>query len=139
MQKIALAPLQDTAVGFYRILQPGRVMKREGYFKEARSLPFTGEHKELPNYKDATYLYLTERAEIIWSNIVYHPDLMLKFLNLRKLNKSKVTVVLSMKILILKDFGWFKFQLQCFFKAIYRSSDSKLKHRIWKWISILIR
>lgn len=91
MNRITLFPWQDTAVGFFRILQPGRVMKREGLFKDARSTPFSGDHQsEYYTYSDKTFLEITKDAEVMWSTIVYKPDYITRFLNLRKYNNNKM-------------------------------------------------
>ena len=86
-----LAPFQDSAVGFHRILQPGRIMKREGLVMDARSLPFSGEHQsQYYDYQDKTYLEMTKDSDVMWSTIVYRPDMITKFLNLRKHNNNKM-------------------------------------------------
>jgi len=92
MNKIALFPYQSSAVGFYRILQPGRVLVREKLFKEARSLPFSGdEQAQYYEFNDQLYLKLTENADILWSTVVYKPEYITKFLNLREHNTNRDT------------------------------------------------
>jgi hypothetical protein len=89
LKKIALFPFQDTAVGFYRVLQPGRVLVREKLCGEARSLPFSGEEQsQFYEYQDKTYLEMTKNADVMWSTIQYKYEYMLKFLNLRKYNSQ---------------------------------------------------
>lgn len=90
MKKISLFPFQDSAVGFYRILQPGRVMVREGLIKKQMSLPFSGEQQsQYYEFNDKFYLKTTENTDVMWSTIVYKHEYILKFLNLREHNKCK--------------------------------------------------
>jgi len=89
LNKISLFPYQDSAVGFYRILQPGRCLKREKLSKEALSLPFSGD-KEGHNwdYKDDFYLKLTKNSNVMWSTVVYRDNDFLRLMNLRKHNSN---------------------------------------------------
>jgi len=92
LDKVSLYPLQDSAVGFFRILQPGRVMAREKLTKSARSLPFSGEQQaHYYEFNDKVWLELAKDADIMWSTIVYKPEYQLRFLNLRKYFTSEFT------------------------------------------------
>jgi hypothetical protein len=79
---------QDSGVGFYRLVQPLRFLKRQG-LAEVRMTPFSGrltigEQKDatMP-YPDKLFMYITEKADVIWSNFTVNYDEMLKMLNLR--------------------------------------------------------
>lgn len=85
LTKIAGFPLQDTAVGFYRIIQPLRFMKREKIVKEARTLPFTGENQtEYYNWSDKTYMEICEGAQVLHTTLLWKQSDIIKCLNLRK-------------------------------------------------------
>jgi len=90
MRKITLLPFQDSGVGFYRILQPGRVLVREGLCKKAISLPFSGEQQShFYEFNDKFYMKSTENTDVIWSTVVYRHEYILKLLNLREHNQCK--------------------------------------------------
>lgn len=92
MNKVFCAPLQDSAVGFFRILQPGRVMAREKLVKTARSLPFSGDQQgQYYEFTDRLWLELAKDADIYWSTVVYKPEYQLRYLNLRKHYTDKNT------------------------------------------------
>ena len=77
--------IQDTGVGFYRILQPVKFMKREGLVKEARSMPFSGEAQgDFFDYPDELYMRLCKDTDVVISTLLNNPDKMLRWLNLRK-------------------------------------------------------
>jgi hypothetical protein len=85
IKKITSMPLQDTAVGYYRVLQPTRVMRREGLIKDCRSLPFSGEHQgQYFDFNDKMYMQICKDTDVIWTTIPFKPDFLLRDLNLRK-------------------------------------------------------
>ena len=90
MKKIALFPFQDSSVGFHRILQPGRVLVREKLFNKAQTIPFSGEQQsQFYEFNDEAFLKITKDSDIMWSTVVYRPEYITKFLNLRWHNSLK--------------------------------------------------
>lgn len=100
--RITGMPLQDTAVGFYRIQQPLRFFKREGLTEDARSLPFAGDFsmQSISLGKDAKKLQwhdrlLMENAKdsvAILSTIVWHDEDFTRMLDLRKWSGAKLII-----------------------------------------------
>lgn len=93
LNKVAGWPLQDTAVGFYRIVQPLRFLHREGYAAEVRTVPFSGEgemHQVV--FQDRMYMEMVRDAEVFWTTLLQKPEDMLKALNLRKWSGCKLVI-----------------------------------------------
>jgi hypothetical protein len=89
--KIVTFPYQDTGVGFYRVLQPGRVMKRLGLYDEAVTYPFSGDNQgHFFDHPDSDYMYLTKGATLMWSTIVFKQEYIIRLLNLRKHWQTKL-------------------------------------------------
>lgn len=84
LSKVAGWPAQDTAVGFYRIVQPLRFLKREKIAKEVRTLPFTGENQtDYYQWSDKTYMEICEGAQVLHTTLMWKQSDILKVLNLR--------------------------------------------------------
>ena len=98
MHKATIIARQDNAVGFYRLVQPLRFLKREGFVKDARMTPFSGaqvwgEDKQgVMLFNDKVFLAICENTDVIWTNHLTNKDEMLKLLNLRKLYNTKLVI-----------------------------------------------
>ena len=89
-KKISGLPEQDTAVGFYRIVQPLRFLKREGICKESRMFPFTGDMEtQRLTFNDRTLMAISKNAHAILTTIIWRDDDFLRMLNLRKWSGAK--------------------------------------------------
>lgn len=85
LKKIAGFPEQDSAVGFYRIVQPLRFMKREGIVQEARTIPFTGESQtQHYNWSDKTFMEICSGADVYFTTLLWKQADILRALNLRE-------------------------------------------------------
>lgn len=75
---------QDTAVGLYRIIQPGRFLKREKLVDESRVLPYTGESQtQHYQWSDKTWMEVCNGADILHTTLLWKQADILKVLNLR--------------------------------------------------------
>lgn len=84
MIKYAGWPQQDTAVGFYRIIQPARFLKRQKLVKEARVIPFTGQNQtQYYDWKDKTWMEICDGADVLHTTLLWKQEDILKCLNLR--------------------------------------------------------
>lgn len=84
LNKVSLWPEQDTAVGFYRILQPGRFLKREGLAKEVRTVPFSGYGQAAyRQYSDKTFMEICNGSDVLHTTLLWRQSDILKALNLR--------------------------------------------------------
>lgn len=84
LSKVAGFPMQDTAVGFYRIIQPLRFLKREHLVKEARTLPFTGANQtQHYNWSDKTFMEICSGSDILHTTLLWKQSEILKVLDLR--------------------------------------------------------
>lgn len=96
LRKLSLFPWQDTAVGFYRIIQPGRFLKREGLVEDARTVPFTGDNQtEYYEWSDKTLMAICEGTDIIWSTLLWKQKDILKLLDLRHHYKARIVIDLD--------------------------------------------
>lgn len=85
LSKLAIWPEQDSAVGYYRILQPGRFLKREGWADEVRTVPFSGwGQAAYRQYSDKTFMEICDGAEVLHTTLLWRQADILKCLNLRK-------------------------------------------------------
>ncbi len=85
LKKIAGWPQQDDAVGFYRIVQPLRFLKRGGLVEESRIIPFTGQNKgDNTPWNDRTFMSLAENADVFITTLLWKQHDILKMLNIRK-------------------------------------------------------
>lgn len=93
LNKVAGWPLQDTAVGFYRIIQPLRFLKRQGLANEVRTVPFSGEgNANHIVYQDRMYMEMVKEANVLWTTLLQKPEDMMKALNLRKWSGCKLVI-----------------------------------------------
>lgn len=93
LSKCALNPAQDSAVGFYRVLQPGRFLKREGLVKEVRTIPFSGwGQATFRNYSDKTWMEICRGAQTLHSTLLWRQEEILRLLNLREHFKLKLII-----------------------------------------------
>lgn len=96
LTKIAGYPQQDTGVGFYRIIQPLRFLKREGLIKEARTIPFTGESQTNHyQWSDKTFMEIARGAQVIHTTLLWKQHDILRMLDLRKWSGAKWIVDLD--------------------------------------------
>lgn len=85
LNKITGWPQQDTAVGFYRIIQPLRFLKREGLAKETRTIPFTGANQSQHyQWSDKTFMEICDGAEVLHTTLLWKQADILRVLNLRE-------------------------------------------------------
>ena len=95
MDKITGLIRQDTGVGFYRLVQPLRFLKRNNLVKDARMSFFSGDNTW--GEQDGR-LVMTEKifynickdTDVIWSNFTAVRDDMLRMLDARKQFKAKL-------------------------------------------------
>ena len=102
IKKIAAIVRQDTAVGYYRLIQPIRFLKREGLVKEARSTDFSGEnlygeHKgklkfHTEKFKEQIMKAMMTNCDIIWSNFTAFRPEMLRMMDYRKFSHGKLII-----------------------------------------------
>ena len=92
--KIFASNKTDNKVGFYRIIQPLRMLKRSGW--EARTIPFTGKNdiSVLPIH-DELLVRLSKDTDFILTSIVLEEKEILRIMDLRKLNNCKWVVDVS--------------------------------------------
>lgn len=85
LSKVAGYPEQDSGVGFYRIIQPLRFLKRLGLVEEARTIPFTGENQTKHyNWSDKTFMDICDGADVLMTTLLWKQADILRVLNLRK-------------------------------------------------------
>lgn len=90
LKKVAVWPQQDTGVGFYRLVQPARFLKRQDLSKDVRTMPFGGENQhQYLDYDDNFWLNWSKDADVLWSTILWDDESILRMLNLRKWTGSK--------------------------------------------------
>lgn len=98
LSKITGFPLQDTGVGFYRIVQPLRFLKRTGLVKEARMTPFSGANQpvrianynlKLPTYNDKLLMKIAKGTDVLWSTVIFDELQIKRMLDLRKWSGAK--------------------------------------------------
>lgn len=89
--KVALIPVQNTGVGFYRIIQPGRFLKRLNLATDVRTLPFStaNENTRGEFLNDRMLLDVCQDAVVIFTTIITNQEDMLRMLNLRHYLKAK--------------------------------------------------
>lgn len=93
LDKVAIWPRQDTGVGFYRLIQPARFLKRTGLVSDTRTIPFSGENAYGTfEFNDRTFMDVTKDADIFWSTIIFSDEEFLKVMNLRKWSGAKWVV-----------------------------------------------
>lgn len=84
MNKVVFLPLQDTAVGFYRMVQPARFMARQKLVKDVKCYPFSGENESQNfKYSDEYWMTLCKDADVVYSTLASR-EMLIKLLNLRK-------------------------------------------------------
>lgn len=90
LSKVAGWPEQDDAVGFYRVVQPLRFLKREGLVDEVRNVPFSGEGEanHVP-WNDRTFMALADKSDVFITTLLWKQRDILRMLNLRKHYKFK--------------------------------------------------
>jgi hypothetical protein len=76
---------QDSAVGFYRIIQPARFLKRMNLVEESRTVPFTGEN-QTQHYKwsDKTMMEICAGADVLHTTLLWRQEDIIRCLNLRE-------------------------------------------------------
>lgn len=85
LNKVVGFPIQDTAVGWYRIIQPIGALKRLELTKEGRSIPFSGDRQlQAMAWNPRLYTELCDGADILWTTVVYNTDDLQRILNLRE-------------------------------------------------------
>jgi hypothetical protein len=99
MRKITGFPLQDTGVGFYRIVQPLRFVKREKLANEIRITPFSGTNDptkiasyqslKIPTYNDKLLMRISGGADVIWTTMIFDELQIRRMLDLRKWSGAK--------------------------------------------------
>lgn len=88
--KIAGWPRQDTGVGFYRIVQPLRFLKRTGAVEDARTIPFSGDNTHGAfEFNDRTFMDISQDADVFWSTMIFSDEEFLKAMNLREWSGAK--------------------------------------------------
>ena len=95
MKKVAGLIRQDSGVGFYRLVQPLRFLKRTGLIKDARMSWFSGDNiwgeKDGRLVMEEKLFYnICKDADVIWSNFTAVRDDMLRMLDARKQFNSKL-------------------------------------------------
>lgn len=90
MKKVVGLERQDSAVGYYRIINPLRFLKREGIISETRMLPFTGDlQMQKFQFNDKTLIYICKDADVILTDMIWRDDDFLKILDIRKWSGAK--------------------------------------------------
>lgn len=85
LNKVAGWPHQDSGVGFYRIIQPLRFLKREKLVTESRTIPFTGENQtEHYLWSDKTFMEICKDSDALMTTILWKQADILRMMNLRK-------------------------------------------------------
>jgi len=85
MRKIIGLERQDTAVGFLRVVQPLRFLKREGIVDETRILPFSGSYEmQKIQFSDKVLMTMAKGADVMLTDIIYKDEDFLRIMNLRK-------------------------------------------------------
>lgn len=97
MKKITGIIRQDSAVGFHRIVQPLRFMKRNNLVKDARMTNFSGdnvygEYQGKLNFPEDMMKTILEGTDIIWSNYTNSKSEMLRMLDYRKYTGAKLII-----------------------------------------------
>jgi len=99
INKVAAILRQDTGVGYYRLGQPTMFLDRITKGK-CRITPFTGKNEPVTigqedsklGWNDTTLMKLAQDADVIWTNIVYDYNEMIKMLDLREWSGAKWVV-----------------------------------------------
>lgn len=99
MRKITGFPLQDTGVGFYRIVQPLRFVKRLKLSQEVRITPFSGENNptkiasyqslKIPTYNDKLLMRIAKDADVLWTTMIFDELQIRRMLDIRKWSGAK--------------------------------------------------
>lgn len=94
MKKYAGLQFQDTAVGYYRIIQPARFLKRGKLVTESRVLPWTGLNQidRYYQWSDKTYMEICKDTDVIHTTLPWKVSELLKLLNLREHFQTKLVV-----------------------------------------------
>ncbi|MHB8483662.1 MAG: glycosyltransferase family protein [Nitrospiria bacterium] len=102
MLKVCSFQRQDTAVGFYRCIQPMRFLVREKICQETRILPWTGDldlKVQKLQWQDRLYMEMARDSTAFITDVVWHDEDFLKLLNLRKWSGAKWVVDIDDNIL----------------------------------------
>jgi glycosyltransferase involved in cell wall biosynthesis len=102
LNKVSVLIRQDTAVGYYRLLQPLKFLVYEGYCKEGNQSGFSGTSfygedntAQMRWDIDKTlqaFLKRCDGSDIIWTNFTPSTDEILKLMDLRKHTGAKIVV-----------------------------------------------
>lgn len=93
LSKYVGMPWEDTAVGYYRIINPARFLKREGIVEESRTLPWSGMNQtQRMVWKDKTYMEMADKADVIHTTLMWKQADILKMLDLRHWSGAKLIV-----------------------------------------------
>jgi glycosyltransferase involved in cell wall biosynthesis len=99
LSKVSAIIRQDTGVGFYRLMQPLRFLKRQGLVKDARMTPFSGQNvfgedkqANLIGVPEKLLKAIVEKTDILWSNITSNPKELTRMLDIREWTGCKLVI-----------------------------------------------
>lgn len=93
LKKVGGFAWQDTAVGFYRVIQPLRFLKRTNKVKEVMSAPFSGSNDpKAVSIPDKTLMRVAKDADAIITTLLHRDADFLKMLDVREWAKTKLIV-----------------------------------------------
>lgn len=106
MSKLSLIVKQDTGVGWYRLVNPGAWIEKNGLAQKVLTTKFTGDNEIFrigkPKYfkgtegikvlDDKDLISICKDTDVIWTTVIYDLDEIMKILDLREMFGAKWVV-----------------------------------------------